>query len=711
MATLASDNVIQFPESGRMAASGNSLAEARDLMARRLREALRALIAGAKQELSRLGAESEDRDRRKFLYDTQDALMERGARLEALLATQWQREFDAAAGAAGSRARAGLISSNELQLLDQGELEEDIVLRSLAERLGERCADDLYAIGCRLGALAGRRAEEAGFNPAGPEVIFRALRGALREAGFATAERVALLRCLEQRAAADLAPVLGDLNGYLLRLGLLPNLKRSYGAGRPPAANPVAAAKTPPAAAPVARAEASGDVFALLQRLVAATPGRGGGGPAVPQEQVWASLDAMQRVAVATDVGGALLPTVNALHEFRASPVGRSLGEFDAVTVDIVAMLFDLIFNDKSIQEPIKSLVGRLQIPVLKVAMLDKSFFASSAHPARRLLDGISRAAVRWGRTVDQGDPLYRHVARIVEQVRAEFRQDTFLFETLCVELDAFVRTEEQAADVQAVRAAPLLAQREREEISAQVVHRVVAAWMAEPLPPVLSDLFHREWRALLVRHHLDGNDAGWGAAVRVAGDLIWSVQPKGDAAARKALVAKLPSLVRDLQLGLDLIAADADRRLAITDALFGLHAAVLRGTDVPEPSVQAAPATAAEQLTSRYLQDGDVVVESISAAPASAAGDAAAQEVDELKRGDWVEFNLAGLGAQRYRLSWVSPQRGVLLFTNPQSPRAVAVSPAALALQIGRGEAAVVRVEPIFDKAVSLALETLKAA
>ncbi|HTZ00236.1 MAG TPA: DUF1631 family protein, partial [Rhodocyclaceae bacterium] len=562
------------------------------------------------------------------------------------------------------------------------------------------------------------RRDEEGFNPAGPEAVCRALGGALREAGFATAERVALLRCVEHQAVTDFSPAFNDLNSYLLRVGLLPNLKRTYGTSRASAAPMPKSANAPGKGVEVA---ASGDVFALLQRLVAGVPGHGGGavagagrGPVqvVAPEQVWASLDAMQRLAATQDSGGMLMPTVNALHEFRASAVGRNLAEFDAVTVDIVAMLFDLIFNDKGIPDPIKSLVGRLQIPVLKVAMLDKSFFASNSHPARRLIDGISRAAVRWGRTVDQADPLYRQVAHIVERVRSEFRQDTSLFESLCQELEVFLHGEEEAAELQAARAAPLVARREQEEISAQVVHQVVAAWMAEPLPPVLADLFNHEWRALLQRRHVDGDETGWGAAVRLAADLMWSVQPKPDAAARKALVAKLPSLVRELMLGLDVVGADADRRLALTDALFGLHAAVLRGSDVPESETPTvALPEPQEQLTSRYLQEGDVVVESISTPPGGESTNAAFDDVDALKRGDWVEFNLAGLGSQRYRLSWVSPHRGVLLFTNPQSPRALAVSPPALALQIRRGEASIVRVQPIFDRAVNRALETLKAA
>ncbi len=708
MATSATDNLLHFPNSWRDSSGGSSLAEARDLMARRLREAIRVLVGDAKRELTRLGNEAEDHDSRRLFYETHDALLEQGARLEVQLAGNWQREFDAAASGR-PQARVGVMSGDDLQLVDQGEVEEDIVLRALAAQLREACEEDIYGIACRLGALAGRKSESADFNPAAPEVVCRALRGALSAVGFTSAQRGTFLRSVEHQTVAALRPVFGDLNNYLLRLGLLPTLKRTYSAVKPA---PGTRATAPEQAASQASA-ASGDVFALLRRLVAATPGRGtgGSGPVATPAQVWASLDAMQKVSVASEVGGTLMPAVNSLHEFRASPVGRGLNAFDSVTVDIVAMLFDFIFDDKKISDPIKTLVGRLQIPVLKVAMLDKGFFASRSHPARRLLDGISRAAVRWGRSVDNADPLYRQVAHLVDRVRKDFRQDTALFETLCAELDAFLQSDEQAAETRAARAVPLLAQRERDEVSVQVAQRVVASWLAQPLPPVLADLFDHEWRTLLIHQHTQGNDAGWGAALRVAGDLMWSVQPKKDAAERKALVAKLPVLVRELQQGLDLVGTPANRRLALTDALFGLHAAVLRGSDLPEPTIQASAEKAAARLATQRLQVGDVIVDCISATAMPELRGETAREVDGLKRGDWVEFSLAGQGAQRHRLSWLSPERDVLLFTGAESPRAIAVSPAALALQIQLGEAAIVHAEPIFERAVTRAIEALKAA
>jgi hypothetical protein len=51
------------------------------------------------------------------------------------------------------------------------------------------------------------------------------------------------------------------------------------------------------------------------------------------------------------------------------------LTHIDQNTIELLARIFDYVFSDDSIPEEIKSLIGQLQIPTLKVALLDKDFF------------------------------------------------------------------------------------------------------------------------------------------------------------------------------------------------------------------------------------------------------------------------------------------------------------------------------------------------
>ncbi|MBK6402522.1 MAG: DUF1631 family protein [Rhodocyclaceae bacterium] len=251
-------------------------------------------------------------------------------------------------------------------------------------------------------------------------------------------------------------------------------------------------------------------------------------------------------------------------------------------------------------------------------------------------------------------------------------------------------------------------------ELAAAAADEVLSRWLSVPLPSAVADLLAHEWRALLVRHYLKGGDAAWDLAVSTAAELVASTAPRVDAQGRKALAGKLPTLVKNIHMGLDKIHVTTERRLALFDCLFSIHAAVLRGAapvvTTLWPKAQAVPEIVSETIATDEAQVDCISLVGADDVPAEVEDGEAQERVAELRRGDWVEFK-GESGPVRYRLSWVSPERGILLFTNPQSPRALSVAPAALALQVERGEASIVPVEPIFDRAVNRALESLKAA
>jgi hypothetical protein len=731
MVTTVPDNVVRLPESrssiGYQGYSRTSR-EARDLVAQKLRELIRAFVDDFREELARKGDVADERDQRNFFYGARELLQESVGRMEGLLAGRWLKAFDDQAVGRESRSESGPGPSLEdLQLVDLGDMDEQLAVKGLSSQLQVGCEEGLFAASRRLAFLAGK--EDSPFPL--EQMFADAFQSTLKELDFSVQLRLEVLQGLGRRSADVLGPILHDLNAFLVGRRVLPSLKRSY-----------AKAKRTEETATDKSEVAAKDVFALLQKLVpgaasgsatagsVALDGRAGSGGgfgggqgsmpmsseamAVAMQNVMVSLDALQHLPpmqMAT-------PTTNVLREFRGSDVGQGLDHLDAVTVDIVATLFDFIFDDKSVSDPIKAVIGRLQIPVLKVAMLDKSFFSSKQHPARRLLDSLSRAAARCGPEAGHEDPLYDHVSSIVDRIQAEFKQDAKLFDVLCGELDDFLDRQESEADARAMKAAPLVAQQERRELAAVAADSVLAAWLTSPLPEAIADLLRKEWRTLLVRHYLQDDTDAWASAVSTAEDLVASIQPVSDATGRKALAGKLPTLVKRIHDALDQAGVTMERRVALLDCLFSLHAAVLRGAAAPTATVWttsdaagAEPAIVAESvevdgavIQSMSLVDADNV-------PVLEDDSDAQQRVDELQRGDWVEFPGGESGSVRYRLSWVSPERGILLFTNPHSPRALSVAPAALARQLEKGEAMIVPIEPLFDRAVNRALETLKAA
>jgi hypothetical protein len=79
---------------------------------------------------------------------------------------------------------------------------------------------------------------------------------------------------------------------------------------------------------------------------------------------------------------------------------------------------------------------------------------------------------------------------------------------------------------------------------------------------------------------------------------------------------------------------------------------------------------------------------------------------------GTWVEFTGAdGTTKERAKLSWISPISSKYLFVNRKGLKVADKTVQALAIEIRRGDAAILEEVPLFDRALDAIVERLKAA
>ncbi|MEO8753407.1 MAG: DUF1631 family protein, partial [Casimicrobiaceae bacterium] len=116
---------------------------------------------------------------------------------------------------------------------------------------------------------------------------------------------------------------------------------------------------------------------------------------------LYSSLSELQRVDLATAIRGTLPQVLNEtpadlprnlIPHIRAANADRIANPADRITMDVVGLLFDYIFRDPSIPATMRDQFGKLQVPVVKAALLDRRFFSDKDHPARQLLDHLSEA-------------------------------------------------------------------------------------------------------------------------------------------------------------------------------------------------------------------------------------------------------------------------------------------------------------------------------
>jgi hypothetical protein len=392
------------------------------------------------------------------------------------------------------------------------------------------------------------------------------------------------------------------------------------------------------------------------------------------------------------------------------------------MTIDIIAMLFDNIFEDSHIPSSVKALLGRLQIPTLKVALLDKSFFSSKAHPARRLLDLLAQSAIGVDEGSSREGPALAMIEGVVDRVLAEFETDLALFEEMAQRVAAFIEQQKSAEGAIVERSARLIEERERDEIAREVAEQEVARRVESRagVPPAVREMLNETWAQALARvHRTDGEgSAVWQAMLLTMEDLLWSVEPKVAAEDRKRLITMLPGMLRALQEGFERGGLDDHRRTVFLGTLVDCHAmavkAGMRGLAVvPEP----APIIVSREssIERAVIPTGGIQVEEIRLrAPRGSAVRNVFTRTgiwSNLQRGTWVEFAREGGGGARSRLTWISPNKGVYLFTNPLSPNAaVSISPEALAQQMRLGEAKIIDDASLVDRAVDTMLTSLRA-
>src|SRR5262249_44760051 len=60
-----------------------------------------------------------------------------------------------------------------------------------------------------------------------------------------------------------------------------------------------------------------------------------------------------------------------------------------AQNLSLVSRMFDDMYTDSRLTDAARPMLGRLQFPVMKVALQDPSFFSNPAHPVRALVNDV----------------------------------------------------------------------------------------------------------------------------------------------------------------------------------------------------------------------------------------------------------------------------------------------------------------------------------
>lgn len=614
----------------------------------------------------------------------------------------------------------------DFSLVSFEEMESKVVSRNLAQALEVNNAQQLVALNARIGHIFRRTPISVSQNPFRPELFIRAVHQAWMEFDPNPETHQIILRLIQPDVLFQLEPVYRELNQALVERNILPEIGEAYrrkgeGLGRHDHSfmrDPYLESKLrnifsgegqpvhlgPAGAVPANSYGAAGSSAGA--GLGAGMPFHGGGAVQAgnPQDMVMVDrqffdyLTSIQRASM----NAAIATNASQLRALREQPGAESLTSIDQNTIELLARIFDYVFGDPHIPNEIKSLIGQLQIPTLKVALLDKDFFFKETHPARVLIDKLAQSSVMLKPESNNEDPLYQMIEGIVDRVQQDFDQQIDLFSDVVADLEAFLKSEEEQAEVAITEPVAQALKQEKMRIARELAENDVAIRVETGEVAGFLEVFLREqWiRILTIAHNVkEEKPHALENALRTMDDLIWSLKPKNSAEERKELVSKLPAMLTLLNAWLNAIKWDEPERVIFFSKLAERHAAIARAPLEYSPRRQLEIAVniaqrASEKRLNRHVLDHR-----------HHELDEWERAVDEMERGTLVDFYNQQGTTTRFKLAWVSPKRTRYIFTNRQGHDAFSISSEELINKFKTAVATQVPAESLIDRALVEAL------
>jgi hypothetical protein len=477
--------------------------------------------------------------------------------------------------------------------------------------------------------------------------------------------------------------------------------------------------------------EAANDAFQQMRHLLAGrrqllgklvggsgrVPG-GPGGIVMDTSQVQEVLGHLQHSGKATVlVNGKPAPrTVTHLKQDllaqlrQTTPDGRAptLTEEDGDAIDLVGMLFDHIMKDVRPNSPASTLLAKLQVPLLRVALQDKAFFTRQQHPARQMLNTIAETGAYWLSEEDADQQLVGKMQSVVDRTVRDFDGDLGIFSNLLEDLSGHLQTVSRKAEVAEKRHVEAARGKEKLALARERAASVVEGMLKKQnLPRFTHTLLSQAWTDVMALTSLrQGEDSdAWNQHLEIAERLISVAKtpPGGPPLSGEDAMG----LRQDIQSSLTQVGYHAEEAAAIAQRLVD-----------PQAGAEDDSSASRTELTMRLkarARLGEEMQQTKKAKKAVLTPEEQMrlEQIRHLPFGTWFEFELNQQGEKvRRRLSWFSTVTGHVLFVNHRGQKVGEHTLEGLAKAMVQGSVKVVEEEKgtLIDRAWNTVMNALRS-
>lgn len=636
---------------------------------------------------------------------------------------------------------ADITSFGPLSLVEDTVMDEGTVLREIASRQEGRANLSLHLLGQRFGVLAAAPAFDAERLPLGPQCLCRAIAAAAHVLEIEHDARLLLYRCFDRVVMPGYARVLERLDAQLADDGILPSLTFVPMRARAEAVEPRDPARpqrAPEAPAPTRPAtdeaqrpftgwgepdtaaddedldpQAHEAAYARLQQLMSGRREllrkfQPRGDSPLPRRQLATSevSDALRQLQQQpTGAGRNARSLVDIKRSLLAQArqrdgEGASLAPQDEDAFELLGMLYGHIEQEIRTEAPAAPLVRDLQIPVLRAALQDHSFFTRQRHPARQLLNTVAESAASWHDDTAFDPRVETALRAAVAYVVANYEGDVAVFAEGNAKVQAQLQAQARTAELQERR--HIEAARGREKLAAararadELMQGIVGD---RRLPRFSRALLDQSWADVLtltlLRHGEYSEEANRQLdTTRRIVDASLAVMPRDD-----------DSLQAEVESALGHVGYHGEEATVIAQRLTSHRS---------DEDDAASRTELAMKLKARArLGDEAGTARREKLPPRTPDEQAQYDHLRTLPFGTWIEFTTNQQGDMvRRRMSWYSPMTDHVLFVNQRGQRTGEQSMDAVSRLMASGNARVVTADRghLVDRAWQAAMGALRS-
>ena len=380
---------------------------------------------------------------------------------------------------------------------------------------------------------------------------------------------------------------------------------------------------------------------------------------------------------------------------------GAALSGEDNDTFELLDMLYGQIEREVRTDTKSASLLRRLQVPVISLALQNRAFFVKEDHPARLLMNAVAESGARWIDRNELDPQLMPALQDAVERVVRYHRDDPEVFTKSNDELQVRLHSIVHKAELAERRHIEAARGKEKLQIAKHRAIDTITELVGDQRPPhFVRALLNQAWADVLtltlLRQGADSDE--WKRRLETTRQIVENCCRSGQHAPDPALAAGIETALSQVGYHAEEAAAIA-RRLASssddendpasrTELAMKLKARARLGEDVAgDEKRKLPPRTQEEQARYEYLR--------------------------QLPFGTWIEFNTNQQGdTVRRRLSWYSSVTDNALFVNQRGQRVGEQTLDSVARLIVKGQARVVTAERarLIDRAWQATLNALRS-